>query len=427
MSLAPAQAAAAALGFQVFTGCPGWSALDELHLLDAIEKYGDIGSHVGKPLLECKQHYEEVYLTSTEAPLPESARLAERAAAAEQTALAPDEVVKQVLQQEQQEQQEQRLLSAAAGASAPLPTDSVASEPAVAPGAAKHGPDEELLTRGGKSAPRSRSRGRSKSKSRGGAGAQGSGAAAAADDHAAQVVDPDISGFLPLRGDFEVEWDNDAELMLADMEFREGEHPTETELKLKVVEIYNAKLDERERRKRFVLERGLLDFKARLADERRRPREEREIRNMLRPFARFHSHADHETLVESLMEEHRIRRRIAQLQHWRRNGVRTLAEADEYEKAKQIRARERKQRRQREQASHLYGSAATLASSAGDPSQSRSRRRERYASRAAEPAPAADEAPALTAPAKRPRADVKPGAAPESSGADAGPAAATPM
>ncbi len=40
MSLAPAQAAAAALGFQVFTGCPGWSALDELHLLDAIEKYG---------------------------------------------------------------------------------------------------------------------------------------------------------------------------------------------------------------------------------------------------------------------------------------------------------------------------------------------------------------------------------------------------
>jgi hypothetical protein len=60
--------------------------------------------------------------------------------------------------------------------------------------------------------------------------------------------------------------------------FVEGEHATETELKLKIIEIYNAKLDERERRKAFVIERGLLDYKRLLAVERRRPREEREVR-----------------------------------------------------------------------------------------------------------------------------------------------------
>jgi transcriptional adapter 2-alpha len=59
--------------------------------------------------------------------------------------------------------------------------------------------------------------------------------------------------------------------------FVEGEHATETELKLKIIEIYNSRLDERERRKAFVIERGLLDYKRLLAVERRRPREEREV------------------------------------------------------------------------------------------------------------------------------------------------------
>ena len=47
-----------------------------------------------------------------------------------------------------------------------------------------------------------------------------------------------------------------AEQILADMEFGPSDHPSERALKLDVVRIYNAKLDERERRKRFVIERG---------------------------------------------------------------------------------------------------------------------------------------------------------------------------
>ena len=54
---------------------------------------------------------------------------------------------------------------------------------------------------------------------------------------------------------------NDADRMLADMEFALDEHPSERELKLQVVRIYNHKLEERNRRKQFVIERGLIDFK----------------------------------------------------------------------------------------------------------------------------------------------------------------------
>jgi hypothetical protein len=45
------------------------------------------------------------------------------------------------------------------------------------------------------------------------------------------------------------------------MEFCDDDNPSERELKLKICDIYNAKLDERETRKRFVLERGLLDYR----------------------------------------------------------------------------------------------------------------------------------------------------------------------
>ena len=57
---------------------------------------------------------------------------------------------------------------------------------------------------------------------------------------------------MPKRGDFDVEHDNDAELILADMEFSDEDHESERALKLKIIEIYNSKLDERERRKKFV-------------------------------------------------------------------------------------------------------------------------------------------------------------------------------
>lgn len=62
-------------------------------------------------------------------------------------------------------------------------------------------------------------------------------------------------GYWPLRGDFDIEYDNDAELILADMEFRPEDTPEQIELKLQVIEIYNSKLDERIYRKKVIISR----------------------------------------------------------------------------------------------------------------------------------------------------------------------------
>lgn len=140
-----------------------------------------------------------------------------------------------------------------------------------------------------------------------------------------------LPGYMPLRDDFDVEHDNDAELILSDMQFNDDDLETERELKIKIVQIYNRKLDERERRKTFVLERGLLDYRKQQHIDRRRPKEEREIYNLMRVFARFQTPEEHEAYVQGLIKELNIRKRIAQLQEYRKMGIRSLAEAEIYE------------------------------------------------------------------------------------------------
>lgn len=166
----------------------------------------------------------------------------------------------------------------------------------------------------------------------------------------------ELSGYMPLRGDFDVEYDNEAELILADMEFADDDHPTERELKLKVIEIYNSKLDERERRKKFVVERGLLDYKKHQQTERRRPKEERELIAQMRPFARFQTPKEHDDFVTGLITAMRLRKQILLLQEYRKNGVRTLAEAELYDVEKKKRDTEQALQKQRDSAAYLYES-----------------------------------------------------------------------
>lgn len=172
-----------------------------------------------------------------------------------------------------------------------------------------------------------------------------------------------LAGYMPLRGDFDVEYDNEAELILADMEFTGDEHPSEHALKLQVIEIYNQKLTERERRKKFVVERGLLDYKLHQQTERRRPKDEREIIAQLRPFARFHSAQEHEKLVDGMISAMRLRKQIMLLQEYRKNGVRTLAEIEFYDSEKKKRDLEQAIQKQRESASYLYESGRPPSSS----------------------------------------------------------------
>lgn len=151
----------------------------------------------------------------------------------------------------------------------------------------------------------------------------------------------ELSGYNFKRQEFEIEYDNDAEHLLADMEFNKNDTDAERELKLRVLHIYGKRLDERKRRKDFILERNLLypdPFERNLSPE------EREICQRYKVFMRFHSKEDHEELLKSVVEEHRIVKRIQELQEAQTAGCRTSSEAQRFIEQKRKEAEENAQR-----------------------------------------------------------------------------------
>jgi len=141
----------------------------------------------------------------------------------------------------------------------------------------------------------------------------------------------ELAGYMPRRGDFDVEYDNDAEEILADMEFSSNDPPSERALKLQIIRIYNSKLDERERRKQFLKDWDLLDYKKNQMLEKKLPPDELDLIRRMRLFARFHTKGQHDEFLENLIKAQKLRKQISRLQFYRRMGITTLAEAEAYE------------------------------------------------------------------------------------------------
>ncbi|GIL78334.1 hypothetical protein Vretifemale_7772 [Volvox reticuliferus] len=168
----------------------------------------------------------------------------------------------------------------------------------------------------------------------GGGGYDGGGGGAEHSGHGKPSGSYDATGFHAKRMEFDPEYDNDAECVVADMEFNEYDSPADVQLKLQMLMLYNRRLDERERRRAFVLERGLLNTRAAQVLEKKRNTQEKDLYARMRVFARYQSQAAHDELVEGLLLEARMRTRIAELREYRRNGIRTFVDAEVYDTEK---------------------------------------------------------------------------------------------
>lgn len=131
--------------------------------------------------------------------------------------------------------------------------------------------------------------------------------------HQISLPGAELLGYMPLRGDFDVEHDNEAEATIADMEFLSDDDPADRELKRQVLRAYNARLAERERRKRYLIERNLLDRKHRLELQRGMSPQQRRVQVQLKGFAPFHSTQAHQKLVDSLVETSHLADRMIEL------------------------------------------------------------------------------------------------------------------
>ncbi|OAJ42663.1 hypothetical protein BDEG_26089 [Batrachochytrium dendrobatidis JEL423] len=115
----------------------------------------------------------------------------------------------------------------------------------------------------------------------------------------------EIAGFMPGRREFEHEFDNDAEQQVKDLEFTEDDTPEEI---------------------------GIIQ-----SQEKRRPKEEKELYHKMRVFAKLMTESDFQVFMDGLLAELRLRMRIAHLQEYRRMGITTHRDAAEFEKERAIR------------------------------------------------------------------------------------------
>ncbi|GJP84318.1 hypothetical protein CLOP_g14378 [Closterium sp. NIES-67] len=178
-----------------------WSADEEMLLLEALEMYGmgnwaEVAEHVGsKSKAQCHDHYLYDYLLSPCSPLPDLACLRTQV---------DTEAAKAAM-----EEGEAAETAARAQEAAQISIPMVKPEP------------------GSK-----------------------------ADDTSAAPI---TSGYNAKRNEFDPEYDNEAEAPLAELEFKDSDSSVDRQLKIKMLHIYYSRLEERSRRKAFILERGLLD------------------------------------------------------------------------------------------------------------------------------------------------------------------------
>jgi transcriptional adapter 2-alpha len=152
----------------------------------------------------------------------------------------------------------------------------------------------------------------------------------------------EIQGYMPGRLEFETEYANEAEEAVQLMQFdpgdginpRTGELEPEMELKLTVMDIYNCRLTQRVERKKVVFEHNLLEYRENMKIEKKRTKEERDLLNKAKPFARMMNHDDFDALCQGLLDELNLRQAISQLQEWRNLKIGDLRSGEKYEQDK---------------------------------------------------------------------------------------------
>jgi transcriptional adapter 2-alpha len=275
-----------------------WGADEELLLLEGVEIFGlsnwtDVSEHVGtKSKSQCQQHYVEQYVKSPCAPLPDMKKVLGKG----HKKLTEEDQVE--LKKKQKQKSKLKEENETGGREEAENKENAEVEISLLQQLSKPG---EIRAEGNIS---------------------------------------EMTGYNVKRNEFDPEYDIEAELPLAEMEFRELDTEEDRLLKIRMIEIYNERLSERQRRKNFILERGLLNVKKQQMFEKKRTQYERDLHGSLRVFMRYLSQSEYDVLLEGLAAENRIRMRIAELKEYRRNGITTLQEGDNYDVEKQRRMEE---------------------------------------------------------------------------------------
>lgn len=286
-----------------------WGADEELLLLEAIEMYGlnnwpEVAEHVGtKTISQCRQHYMKTYINVDTFPLPDLSHIIGPAGG--------------VAIESEQAQDDDVMKSPSTKVDLDHANVAVGMENKDTPG-------------------RKEQENRGQSVAGGPEGTSGRGISrppTAESEEPGRIAGniQEVSGYHAKRNEFDPDFDADAEVPLAEMEFKDSDTEEETKQKERQLEIYSYRLDERERRKQYIVERGLLNIKQIMLHDKKRTSKERALYAKFRVFARYQSEEQHEEMMQGLVVEEELRARIEKLKEYRRLGIHSLPDAETYE------------------------------------------------------------------------------------------------
>ncbi|XP_076271388.1 transcriptional adapter 2A [Rhynchophorus ferrugineus] len=156
-----------------------------------------------------------------------------------------------------------------------------------------------------------------------------------------------LAGYNPARGDFENEYDKNAEDLLSPLETLDSDNPvfeTLTDLQCAIVQSYNNRLKERQRRKTIIAQHGLLVLRKTISWLHRYDATiTKPIYEKLMRFMHLCDPTKFAMLMEGLHRAGELKIRIQRLMLLRKAGITTLAEGRMYLKLQQIHEDKKKQ------------------------------------------------------------------------------------
>ena len=137
-------------------------------------------------------------------------------------------------------------------------------------------------------------------------------------------------GYCPKRNEFDVEYKNDAEIELMEIDFKENNSQNINEIYDQILFNYNNILDKREERKKFVMEKDLFDVKKQIMKEKKLSREDRDIYQSMKQNRKYLTNEEFQDYFEGVILEKNLISRLNQLLYYYKLGYKTYDKIFKY-------------------------------------------------------------------------------------------------
>lgn len=161
-----------------------------------------------------------------------------------------------------------------------------------------------------------------------------------------------LAGYNAARSDFEVNFDNHAEMLIANLEYDEFQpvdkaYTLGQALQTAIVQAYNNRLKERARRRRIVRDHGLIIFRKAISWTRRYENTiTRSLVERLLIFVQLVDGMEFDFLMEGLHHAGELKNRINRLLEFRENGLTHFHSVPMFQKLSKIRQDNERERKQ---------------------------------------------------------------------------------